>query len=46
MSGVSKGYAFIRFATEEEQQGAIVSMNGMTGCGGKPLKVRQRKRRE
>ena len=38
-SGCSKGFGFIRFNNEVEQQTAMTSMNGMSGLGGKPIKV-------
>ena len=39
-SGSSKGFGFIRFSNETEQQTALTSMMGVGGLGGKPLKVR------
>ena len=39
-SGFSKGFGFIRFNNETEQQTALTSMMGVSGLGGKPLKVR------
>merc|ERR1712098_560929 len=38
-SGFSKGFGFIRFSNETEQQTALTSMMGVSGLGGKPLKV-------
>lgn len=38
-NGFSKGFGFIRFSNEVEQQTAMTSMNGMAGLGGKPIKV-------
>ncbi len=38
-SGFSKGYGFIRFGDEQEQQTALISMMGISGLGSKPLKV-------
>lgn len=38
-SGFSKGFGFIRFSNETEQQTALTSMMGVGGLGGKPLKV-------
>ena len=38
-SGFSKGFGFIRFNNETEQQTALTSMMGVSGLGGKPLKV-------
>lgn len=38
-SGFSKGYGFVRFGTEEEQQSALYEMNGYIGLGSKPLKI-------
>ena len=40
-SGFSKGFGFIRFSNETEQQTALTSMMGVGGLGGKPLKVRE-----
>ena len=37
--GLSRGYGFIRFNNEVEQQTAMTSMNGMSGLGGRPIKV-------
>jgi len=37
--GLSRGYGFIRFNNEVEQQTAMTSMNGISGLGGKPIKV-------
>lgn len=39
-SGFSKGYGFIRFGNEQEQQTALISMMGISGLGDKPLKVK------
>ena len=39
-TGHSKGFGFIRFSNETEQQTALTSMMGVSGLGGKPLKVR------
>ena len=39
-TGCSKGFGFIRFNNETEQQTALTSMMGVSGLGGKPLKVR------
>jgi len=39
-TGSSKGFGFIRFNNETEQQTALTSMMGVSGLGGKPLKVR------
>jgi len=38
-TGLSKGYGFIRFGNETEQQSALHSMTGTPGLGSKPLKV-------
>ncbi|XP_070555821.1 tRNA selenocysteine 1-associated protein 1-like isoform X2 [Ptychodera flava] len=38
-SGNSRGYGFVRFSTEEEQQRAQVEMDNMVGLGGKPIRV-------
>ncbi len=38
-SGFSKGYGFIRFGCEKEQQTALASMMGATGLGMKPIRV-------
>ena len=40
-SGFSKGFGFIRFGNEQEQQTALTSMMGVSGLGGKPLKASQ-----
>jgi len=37
--GTSKGFGFIRFGNEQEQQTAMTSMMGLSGLGGKPIKV-------
>ena len=37
--GLSRGFGFIRFNNEVEQQTAITSMNGISGLGGRPIKV-------
>jgi len=37
--GTSKGFGFIRFSNEVEQQTAMTSMVGLSGLGGKPIKV-------
>jgi len=38
-SGFSKGFGFIRFGNEQEQQTAMTSMMGVSGLGSKPIKV-------
>ncbi|XP_055385231.1 tRNA selenocysteine 1-associated protein 1 [Condylostylus longicornis] len=38
-SGFSKGYGFVRFGIEDEQQAALYDMNGYIGLGSKPLKI-------
>jgi len=38
-SGFSKGYGFIRFGSESEQQHALANMTGELGVGSKPIKV-------
>lgn len=40
-SGGSKGFGFIRFGNETEQQTALTTMQGIAGLGGKPIKVNQ-----
>jgi RNA recognition motif-containing protein len=37
--GVSKGFGFVRFDTEESQQKALIEMQGYKGCGISPLRV-------
>lgn len=37
-TNVSRGYGFVRFADESEQQRALTEMNGMY-CGSRPLRV-------
>jgi len=38
-NGFSKGYGFIRFGDEKEQQTALASMMGVSGLGAKPIRV-------
>lgn len=38
-SGFSKGYGFVKFGIEEEQQDALYKMNGYIGLGSKPLRI-------
>ena len=38
-AGFSKGYGFIRFGCEKEQQTALASMMGASGLGMKPIRV-------
>lgn len=38
-SGFSKGYGFVKFGLEDEQQDALYKMNGYLGLGSKPLKI-------
>lgn len=38
-SGSSKGFGFIRFGNETEQQAALTTMQGIAGLGDKPIKV-------
>jgi len=38
-SGFSKGYGFVRFGSDAEQQHALGSMTGEMGLGSKPIKV-------
>ena len=38
-SGFSKGYGFVRFGSEAEQQHALSSMSGEMGLGSKPIKT-------
>ena len=37
--GMSKGYGFVRFGSDHEQQAALVTMMNAVGLGGKPIKV-------
>ncbi|XP_063220862.1 tRNA selenocysteine 1-associated protein 1 isoform X2 [Bacillus rossius redtenbacheri] len=37
--GLSKGYGFIRFASEDEQKNCQLTMNGYKGLGSKAIKV-------
>lgn len=38
-SGESKGFGFVRFNDETEQQTALTSMQGISGLGTRPIKV-------
>eukprot|EP00128_Syssomonas_multiformis_P008112 Colp12_sorted_trinity150504_noHs@2374 len=38
-SGVSKGFGFVRFWSEEDQKRALEEMQGNTALGGKPLHI-------
>ncbi|XP_059173539.1 tRNA selenocysteine 1-associated protein 1-like isoform X2 [Physella acuta] len=38
-SGKSKGFGFIRFSEESDQQRALIEMQHMTGLGRRPIKV-------
>lgn len=38
-NGQSKGFAFVRFYSEDEYKDALTHMNGFKGLGQKPLKV-------
>jgi len=38
-TGFSKGYGFVRFGLEQEQQHALSNMTGEMGLGSKPIKV-------
>ncbi|KAL5237927.1 hypothetical protein ACI65C_005337 [Semiaphis heraclei] len=38
-AGISKGYGFIRFGSEEEQKHCLKNMNGFPGLGSKIIKV-------
>ncbi|XP_033737127.1 uncharacterized protein LOC117325196 isoform X15 [Pecten maximus] len=38
-SGRSKGYGFVRFSEETDQQRALIEMQHMTGIGSKPIRV-------
>ncbi|XP_040576093.1 tRNA selenocysteine 1-associated protein 1 [Lepeophtheirus salmonis] len=38
-AGTSKGYGFVRFGLETEQQHALANMTGEHGLGSKPIKV-------
>ena len=40
-TGASKGFGFIRFGNETEQQTALTTMQGISGLGDKPIKVSQ-----
>ena len=35
----SKGFGFVRFSDEHEQQRALIEMQHMTGLGRRPIKV-------
>ena len=35
----SKGFGFVRFSDESEQQRALIEMQHMTGLGRRPIKV-------
>jgi RNA recognition motif-containing protein len=39
-TGTSKGYGFVRFGNEQEQQTALATMVNAVGLGGKPIKVK------
>uniref|UniRef100_A0A646QD93 tRNA selenocysteine-associated protein 1 n=1 Tax=Hemiscolopendra marginata TaxID=943146 RepID=A0A646QD93_9MYRI len=38
-SGRSRGFGFIRFADESDQQQALIQMQGYTGLGTKPIRI-------
>ncbi|XP_031563267.1 tRNA selenocysteine 1-associated protein 1-like [Actinia tenebrosa] len=38
-AGNSRGYGFVRFFDENEHKKAMTEMQGVVGCGGKPLRV-------
>ncbi|CAG8461186.1 7504_t:CDS:2 [Paraglomus brasilianum] len=38
MTGMSRGYGFVRFADESEQQRALVEMQGLY-CGNRPMRI-------
>ena len=38
-AGFSKGYGFVRFGNEGDQQHSLANMTGEQGLGGKPIKV-------
>ncbi|KAI8088294.1 hypothetical protein BDF21DRAFT_450017 [Thamnidium elegans] len=38
LSGLSRGYGFVRFLNQMEQQDALMEMNGMI-CNGRPMRV-------
>ncbi|KAH8890427.1 RNA-binding domain-containing protein [Thozetella sp. PMI_491] len=38
MTGQSRGYGFVRFASEEDQQRALVEMQGVY-CGNRPMRI-------
>ena len=38
-AGGSKGFGFVRFGDETEQQTALTTMQGISGLGTRPIKV-------
>lgn len=38
ISGISRGYGFVRFAEEKDQQAALVEMQGVY-CGNRPMRI-------
>ena len=38
-AGKSKGYGFVRFTSQEEQQLALIEMQYFSGLGKKPVRV-------
>uniref|UniRef100_S4RMW6 tRNA selenocysteine-associated protein 1 n=1 Tax=Petromyzon marinus TaxID=7757 RepID=S4RMW6_PETMA len=39
LSGISRGYGFVRFGEETEQRRALVEMQGASGLGNRPIKL-------
>lgn len=38
-AGRSRGYGFVRFTNETDQQRALIEMQGFSGTNGKPLRI-------
>ena len=38
-TGLSRGYAFVRFSSEDEHKDALMHMNGFNGMANKPIRV-------